>query len=77
MKDMTTEDQEYYNMERRLRRKAKRQGLVLEKFRAKSPRAIDSDTYRLVSINDGALVAWGSTSGYGLTLDDVERCLLN
>jgi hypothetical protein len=59
--------------ENRLRRMAARQGLTLQKSRLRDPRAIGYGTYQLT---DGSnLVAWGSQSGYGLTLDEVEKYL--
>lgn len=61
--------------ENRLRRMAERQGLRLEKSRRRDPRATDFGTYHLVTAADNTLAAWGLSSGYGLSLDDVERAL--
>ena len=61
--------------ENRLRRAADRQGLRLERSRRRDPRALGFGTYRLVSVRSGAVVAAGSESGYGLTLDQVEQRL--
>lgn len=61
--------------ENRLRRMAHRYGLQLEKSPRRDPRAIGYGTYQLSEGNK--LVAWGLPSGYGLSLDDVERELKN
>lgn len=62
--------------ENRLRRMADRQGLRLEKSRRRDPRALDYGTYWLVDADRNTPVVWGSQSGYGLSLDDVERALM-
>lgn len=59
----------------RLRRAADRQGLKLQKCRRRDPRAIGYNTYQLTDARTDAMVAWGSQSGYGLTLDQVEKAL--
>ena len=61
--------------ENRLRRVAERQGLRLEKSRRRDPRAVDFGTFRLVDIASNTLEAYGSSSGYGLTLDEIEEAL--
>ena len=61
--------------ENRLRRAAHRQGLRLERSRRRDPHALDFGTYRLLNSRTAAVVAVGSESGYGLTLDQVERHL--
>lgn len=61
--------------ENRLRRAADRQGLVLMKSRRRDPRAVDYSTFQLTDASTGALVVWGSQSGYGLTIDQVEKAL--
>lgn len=71
--DMTAK--EYKVMENRLRRAADRQGLRLEKSRARDPRAITYGTYMILDASTTALVAGDSTNGYGLTLDEVEEYL--
>lgn len=63
--------------ENRLRRAAERQGFQLEKSRRRDPRALDYGTYQIVRKADGELVAQGSQSSYGLSLDDVERFLMS
>ena len=63
--------------ENKARRAAQRQGYRLVKSRRRDPRAIDYGTYGIVDYSEsksGVLVA-GGDSGYGLTLDDVERRL--
>lgn len=62
--------------ENRLRRMAERQGLQLQKSRRRDPRALDYGTYQLVDVQTSGLVAYGRQSGYGLTLDEVERELM-
>jgi hypothetical protein len=59
--------------ENRARRAAARQGLRLEKSRARDTRAIGYGSYMLVDARTGGVVAYGYQSGYGLTLDDIER----
>ena len=61
--------------ENRLRRAAQRQGLTLTKSRRRDPRATDYGTYMLVDRQTNAVVASGSQSGYGLSLDDVDKAL--
>jgi hypothetical protein len=61
--------------ENRLRRAARRQGLVLEKSRARDPRAVDFGTYQLRD-GSGRVVAKGRTrTAYGLSLDQIEAQL--
>jgi len=63
--------------ENRLRRKAARQGLMLQKSRLRDPDAIGYGTYMLVdaSMNAVAFADWHAPNGYGLSLDDVEDYL--
>lgn len=61
--------------ENRLRRMADRQGLRLEKSRARDPRALSYGTYRLVEVATNTLAAHGAPNGYGLTLDEIEAAL--
>jgi hypothetical protein len=61
--------------ENRLRRAAQRQGLMLAKSRRRDPRATDYGTYMLVDPSTNAVIASGSQSGYGLSLDDVDKAL--
>lgn len=68
-------DSERKVRENRLRRMAERQGLKLEKSRRRDPRATDYGTYRLTDAATGAVEAWGDSSLYGMTMDDVERSL--
>jgi len=66
-------DQEYKVLENRLRRMAARQGLRLEKSRARDPRAYVYGTYQLVDVSINGIVASGGQNGYGLSLDVVAR----
>jgi hypothetical protein len=59
----------------RARRAAARQGLRLERSRVRDPRAIGYGTYRLVDASTNNIRAGMPPTGYGLTLDDVERIL--
>lgn len=61
--------------EDRLRRRAARQGLRLMKSRRRDRRAIDYGTYQLVNPHTHALVSYGLSAGYGLSLDEVEEAL--
>jgi hypothetical protein len=61
--------------ENRLRRVAARQGLNLMKSRARDPQAPDYGTYMLTDPATNFLVTSGLQTGYGLSLDDVERAL--
>jgi hypothetical protein len=63
--------------ETRLRRKARRQGLELQKSRRRDPHALDYGTYQLVDATTGTVVTSSLTSGYGLTLGEIERELTN
>jgi hypothetical protein len=69
-------DQDYKVLENRLRRAAARQGLKLEKSRARDPRAIGYGTYQLIDMSNNTLATYGGSGGYGLGLDDVARELL-
>lgn len=60
--------------ERRLRRAAERQGLVLKKSRARDPRALTYGTYMLVDAYTDSVVV-GQHYGYGMSLDDIENAL--
>lgn len=61
--------------ENRLRRMAERQGLKLEKSRRRDPRALDYGSYQLVDAGTATLVAYGTSNGYGLNLDEIEKAL--
>lgn len=54
---------------------AQRQGLRLEKSRRRDPRANDYGSYHLTDPSTNTLVAWGSQSGYGMSLDEIEAAL--
>lgn len=62
-------------LENRLRRVADRQGLRLQKSRARDPLALTYSTYQLVDVRTGGLAVGSISFGYGLGLDDVERAL--
>lgn len=68
-------DLEYKVLENRLRRMAKRQGLRLEKSRARDRRALTWCTYWLIDPATDTVVAGDINSGYGLNLDDIYRVL--
>lgn len=68
-------DQSIKVRENRLRRAAARQGLRLEKSRARDPRAIGAGTYHLVDVARNVIEHYGNPSGYGLDLDGVEEVL--
>ena len=61
--------------ENKLRRMAVRQGLRLEKCKARDPRALGYGTYWLINASTNAIVASGSPNGYGLSLDEIEKAL--
>ena len=61
--------------EARLRRAAARQGLQLQKSRARDPHAIGYGTYHLANPATGTLEVWGLPSGYGLTLDEIDEAM--
>lgn len=61
--------------ENRLRRMAERRGLRLEKSRRRDTRALDYGTYGLVDPAAGQLIAGSTSTGYGLSLDEVEKAL--
>ena len=61
--------------ENRLRRRAQRQGLMLQKSRRRNPLALDYGGYWLVDVQHNLVVAGGQGSGYALDLDAVEMFL--
>ena len=64
--------------EARLRRSARRQGLILSKTRRRDPRAFDHDRYVLLAEDTRYPVHAGSSVGrsiYSLTLEDVQEYL--
>jgi hypothetical protein len=61
----------YNRREAWLRRVAARQGLQLQKSRARDPRAISFGTYQLADPVTGTLHCYGNASGYGLSLDEI------
>lgn len=64
--------------ENKLRRMANRQGLALQKSRARDSRSLTFGTYHLVDMSTGSIVWQGNNTagrGYGLDLHDVEEYL--
>ena len=62
--------------ENRLRRKARRQGLMLSKSRRRDPDALDYGLYSIINPHHGgAIHTHGVISEYSLTLDEVEDLL--
>jgi hypothetical protein len=61
--------------ENRLRRMARRQGLLLAKSRRRDTRAVDWGTYRLVDTNSGAVVCGDTANGFGMSLEEIEAAL--
>lgn len=59
----------YKIRENRMRRAAQRQGLQLQKFRSRDPRALNYGTYQLRCAGNDA------EPSYGMTLDAVEIAL--
>jgi hypothetical protein len=68
-------DVQFKTAENLARRMATRQGLALEKCRARDPRAIGFGTYHLADLNTNTLIAWGLQQGYGLTLTEIFKAL--
>jgi hypothetical protein len=71
-KAMTPEQVKIF--EARLRRAAKRQGMIMRKSRTRDPRAIDYGTYRLLDENSGN-VQLHDSRGNGVSLLAVEQFL--
>ncbi len=69
--------QEVKVLENRLRRKASRQGLHLQKSRTRDPDALDFGGFMLVdpNPNPNTLVAGGSPREFSMTLEDVVSFL--
>ena len=59
--------------ERRVRRAAERQGLRIQKCRRRDPRALGFGTYMITDPRSSTIVAGDIDTGYGLTLDEIER----
>jgi hypothetical protein len=62
-------------VENRIRRKAERMGLRLEKSRRRDPDAIDFDCYALTQ--DGVVVFGADSGRFDASLADVETFLMN
>lgn len=61
------------NREARLRRLAKRKGLMLQKSRRRDPAASDYGRYFLIHREYNAV--WGQQPSFGLSLDEIEEWL--
>ena len=61
--------------ENRLRRMAQRQGLFLAKSRRRDTRAVDWGTYGLLDTNSGTVACGDTSTGYGMSLDEIEAAL--
>ena len=66
---------EHQVWENRLRRAAERQGLVLRKSRRRDSRAKGYGTYSLVDATTGTIVCASDSTGYGMTLAEIEEKL--
>jgi hypothetical protein len=63
------------NRERRLRSKAKRQGLWIEKSRTRNPQAIDYGCYMIVDDRNVIVAGTEGTGRPNMDLDQVEAYL--
>jgi hypothetical protein len=70
----SNEDIEYKRQEARVRRLARRQGLVLQKSRVRMPELYEWSRYRLIDANTGWVVA-GAQGGFSLNLDEAQEFL--
>jgi len=61
--------------ENRMRRKAERQGLRLDKSRRRDPRASDYGMYMLVDVATNGVVAGAETGRHSMSLDEVDDWL--
>ncbi len=61
--------------EARVRRKARRAGLVLRKSRTRTPEAPDFGLYHLVDPYDNVMFAGGYPFAFSLTLEEAEALL--
>ena len=71
----TTEDQLDLARESRLRSKARRQGLRIEKCRSRTPENPAWATFRIVDVQTNTLAASAGWCDFGLSLNDVEAFL--
>ena len=62
--------------ESKVRRAAKRQGLVLVKSRRRDPNAWDYGTYGLLDVRTRRLVVGDHDTGFGLSLSEVHVALV-
>ena len=61
--------------EARIRRKARRNGLVLRKSRTRTPEALDFGLYHLVDPYYNVMIAGGYPFAFSLTLEEAEALL--
>lgn len=73
--DEVVDEQAERSRERRLRRRAEREGLRLAKSPCRILQAPEYGTYHLVDVYSNCVVALGLQSGFGLSLDEVEAAL--
>jgi hypothetical protein len=70
-RDVSTNER---TQEARVRRKAARQALAVQRSRRRDPRAVDYGLYCVVDVRTKAVVA-GTQEACSMTLDEVERYL--
>ncbi len=68
-------DKQLKALEISLRRKAKRQGFILQKSRVRTLAAPSHGTYRLVDGSRNCIAFGDASSGYGMSLVDIEEYL--
>lgn len=68
-------DKQLKALEASLRRKAKRDGFILQKSRVRTPEAASHGTYRLVNASLNSIALGDSSNGYGMSLADIEEYL--
>jgi hypothetical protein len=71
--EMTPEQYKAY--ESRVRARARRQGLRVAKSRSRTPEVIGYGTYMLIDRDTRFVVSYGLSSGYGLSLEEIEEQL--
>ncbi len=68
-------DKQLKALEVALRRKAKRQGLILQKSRVRTLEAPSHGTYRLIDASRNSIELGDPSNGYGMSLVDIEDYL--
>jgi hypothetical protein len=67
-------ESEVRKLEQRLRNKASRQGLLMQKSKRRDPQAADFQRYRIVDVRTNCVIAGGHGLGwFNMGLDDVQR----